>query len=131
MSIRAIKQYSTAFRRQVVQEYERGASIESLRRKYGIGGKETIPRWIQKYGTQGLRHNLVRIQTPEEVDRVRELEAQVRELQEALGKVTLEKLALESTLEVLEEEYGVEAKKNAASSSGACSPKRKSKPRSS
>jgi hypothetical protein len=40
-------------------------------------------------------------------------------LEQALGRVTLEKLALESSLEVLQETYGVDAKKNAVSSSSA------------
>ena len=128
MSDTSIKVYSQAFRRQVVREYEAGASIRTLRKKYGIGGTSTIQGWVKKYGAQGLRHELVRIQSAEEADRVRELEARVQELEQALGKVTLEKLALESALEVLEEESGVEVKKNAAPSSSTSSTKHKAKP---
>jgi transposase-like protein len=114
---RTIKRYSDALRRQVVREYEEGSSIPSLRKKYGIRGTSTIQRWIKKFSQKGLRHNLVRLQTMEEGDRLRELETQVQELEQALGKITLEKLALESTLEVLQETYGLEPKKNARGSS--------------
>lgn len=117
MSKETVKRYSEAFRQQVVREYEEGICIEDLRKKYGIGGKSTIQKWIKKYSHQGLRHELLRIQRPEEVQRIRELEERVQELEQALGRVTLEKLALESSLEVLQESYGVDAKKNAASSS--------------
>ena len=77
----------------------------------------TIPNWVKKYAKQGFRHELVRIQTAEEVNRVKELEQQVQELEQTLGKVVLEKLKLESILEELEERYGVEVKKNAVRSS--------------
>jgi len=114
---RKIKRYSEVFRRQVVAEYEAGNSIPSLNKKYGITGMHTIQRWIQQYGREGLRQEVVHIQTAEEASRVRELERRVKELEQALGKVTLEKLKLESTLEVLYEDITQEAKKNAAGSS--------------
>ena len=117
MNEEKIKRYSESFRQQVVREYEDGTRITDLRKKYDIGGTSTIQKWIKKYSVHGLRHELVRIQRPEEVQRIRELETRVQELEQALGKLTLEKLALESSLEVLQETYGVDAKKNAVSSS--------------
>jgi len=113
-----IKRYSEAFRRQVVGEYEGGESIPSLQRKYAITGTPTIPAWIRKYGKAGFRHEVVRIQTADEAGRVKELEKQVRDLEAALGRMTLEKLKLESILEVLQEDAGG-VKKNAPASSNA------------
>jgi transposase-like protein len=117
MTKKTVKRYSEAFKRQVVSEYEDGASMGDLQKKYGITGGATIPSWIKKYAKQGFRHKLVKIQTAEEANRVRELEEQVQELEQALGKVTLEKLKLESILDELEEMYGVAVKKNAVRSS--------------
>lgn len=111
-----IKRYSEAFRRQVVSEYENGASKTGLQKKYGITGQETINNWIRKYGKEGFRHELIEIQTADEIRRVRELEKQVQELQQALGQMTLEKLKLESILEVIQEEKQ-EVKKNEQRSS--------------
>lgn len=119
MTRRVVKRYSEAFKRMVVAEYEAGSSMPDLRKKYGIGGVVTIQQWVEKYSIQGLRHELIRIQSAEEANRMRELEAQVQELEQALGRVTLEKLALESELEVLQETYKLDAKKNAVSSSSA------------
>ncbi len=116
MTKKKIKRYSEAFKRQVVAEYESGINVSDLQKKYGITGGMTIPNWIKKYAKQGFRHELVRIQTAEEADRVKELEQQVQELEQTLGKVVLEKLKLESILEELEETYGVEVKKNAVRS---------------
>jgi len=119
MTNRTIKRYSESFKIQVVREYEAGSSITELQKKYGITGGQTIQVWIKKYAREGLRHRVMRIQTAEEINRIRELETEVKELKEALVKISLEKLALESTLEVLQETGVVteEVKKNAASSS--------------
>lgn len=114
------KRYSEAFRRMIVLEYESGISISSLQTKYGIGGMETIPRWIDRYGKPGVRTKLVRIQTTEEANRVGELEKRVEELEQALGKVTLEKLKLESIVEELD---GEAWKKNERRSSNGSSAK--------
>jgi transposase-like protein len=116
-----VKRYSATFKRQVVSEYEAGSEITSLKTKYGIGGDHTIEAWIRKYGKEGFRHELVYIQTTAEVGRIQVLEKQVMELQQALGRVTLEKLKLESMLEVLQGEEMV--KKNARSSSRPYAPK--------
>jgi len=111
-----IKRYSEGFKRQVVSEYEAGTSIVTLQKKYGIRGNTTIQRWIGQYGREGMRHELLHIQTAEEVDRVKTLEQQVEDLQQALGQVTLEKLKLESQLAAM---TGVEetVKKNDRASS--------------
>lgn len=111
----AVKRYSEAFRRQVVAEYEAGASMTALQKKYGITGTQTIPKWITKYGSQGFRHKLVRIQTTEEANRVKELEQQVEQLERALARMTLEKLRLESIVEELQAEEEA-VKKNAPAS---------------
>lgn len=129
MTNRTIKRYSESFKIQVVREYELGGSIPELMKKYGIVGNSTISLWIKKYAKEGLRHRLMRIQTIEELNHIHELEREVEELKAALVKVSLEKLALESTLEVLQEAGVVteEMKKNAASSSGGSGKKLASK----
>ena len=115
---KTIKRYSEAFKRHVVQEYEDGASIEALRRKYGIGGHCTIQQWIETYGREGLRHQVMRIQTVEEADQVRNLQQEIRRLQEALAQTMLEKIAAEKTLALYQEAFGADlAKKNAPGSS--------------
>ncbi len=120
---KTIKRYSETFKREVVTEYEAGANIFSLQKKYGITGGQTIQGWIKKYSPQGLRTEVVRIQRAEEADRVRELEKRVKDLEQALGKVVLEKLKLESILEVMQENEAEGVKKNALPSSSNASGK--------
>ena len=108
----AIRRYSEAFKKQVVREYEEGAAANSLREKYGIKGSSTVSKWVKKYGREGSRYKLMVIQKPEEQERVKALEKRVQELEHALGQVMIEKLMLESLVEVIEEEEGVGVKKN-------------------
>jgi transposase-like protein len=44
-------EYSEAFKRQVVREYEQGLmNKDQLKEKYGIKGKSRILEWCRKYG---------------------------------------------------------------------------------
>ncbi len=107
-----IMRYSESFRRMVVTEYETGTSIPALKQKYGIKGSETIPRWIRKYAKAGFRYEMVRIQTGDEINYVRELEKKVDMMEKVIGRMTLEKIKSDTILEILEEIYGEEIKKN-------------------
>ena len=107
-----IMRYSESFRRMVVTEYETGTSIPALKQKYGIKGSETITSWIRKFGKAGFRHELVRIQKADEINYVRELEKKVDMMKNVIGRMTLEKIKSDTILELLEETYGEEIKKN-------------------
>lgn len=121
-----VRRYSEAFRKTVVKEYEAGESVEELRRRYGIGGTMTIQKWVKKYGVAGLRHEVVVMQRAEEQKREKQLEARIKELEAALSQLTLDKLMLETTLEVASERYGEDVKKKCAPRSLS---ERSSKPR--
>lgn len=114
------KRYSEAVIRQIISEYESGSSIAELKRKYDITGNETIQKWIKKYSKEGLRHKYIRIQQVEEINQVKVLEKKIKELEQALGKTTLEKLKLECIVEEYQETYGAELvkKKEVCSSTG-------------
>lgn len=102
------KKYSEAVIRQIITEYEAGSSIAELRRKYGITGGQTVQNWIKRYSKEGLRHRYIRIQQVEEIEQVKTLEKRVKELEQALGKTTLEKLKLECIVEEYQETFGGE-----------------------
>ncbi len=111
------KRYSEAFRIQVVREYEQnGYSLNVLHQRYGVS-HITLKKWIKKYSTQGLRYNFMTIQTLEERDRVKELEAENARLKAMVADLMLEKAILESTVAVIERDYGIDAKKNEQRSS--------------
>lgn len=113
MTKSVIKRYSMAFRQHVVSEYENGATVYELQKRYGITGNGTIQRWVESYGQEGLRLKVMRIQHVDEQNRVKELEAQVEELKSALAEVTLDKIMYQAMVQVAEQEYGLDLKKKA------------------
>ena len=107
-----VKRYSLAFKKQVVEEYEAGASASALRRKYGIGCSHMVVKWVNKYSREGVRHKLMIVQSPEEQEEVKDLEARVAELEKLVAQLSLDKFMLESSLAVAEEALGYKVKKS-------------------
>jgi transposase-like protein len=115
---KACKRYSEGFKRQVVAEYEDGASATALCRKYGIGSISTVTAWVKQYAREGLRHEVVHIQTPDEARQLQQLERERDLLQHALADLTVRNLLLEGQLRVYQETYGEAVlKKNVPASS--------------
>ena len=112
MKKETVRRYSLAFKQQVVREYEAGASIYSLRDKYGIGSHLTAQRWIERYGRSGYRSELVVIQTVEDQQGLKALKRRVAELESALAQSTLDNRMLEATLTVASEALSLDLKKN-------------------
>lgn len=105
--------YSHAFKQKVVSEIESGKlTLGGARRLYDIQGGDTIQEWIKKLGRNHLLGKVVRIEMKDETDRIRSLEAEKKKLESALAQTQLKVLALEELLDVAEEHYGVDIKKN-------------------
>lgn len=110
MSRKEKRFYSEAFKRQVVQEYEQGASATELRLKYDIRGNSTLQRWIQRYGRKPYREGAVYVQTAADRQRLHQLEERLSSLQKLVAELTLENRMLRASLEVQEGKRGVETK---------------------
>ena len=84
---RRVIRYSEAFKRQVVQEIERGKheSIEQAKRAYGIGGSRTVWKWAKTYGRDDLFPKIVRVETLNERDELKEARKRIRELEAAVA----------------------------------------------
>jgi transposase-like protein len=87
---RTQKDYSYAFKLQVVSEVERGElSKKAAQRKYGIQGDATIRSWIKKYGNLDVDYQTKRSQMKSPEQQILELEQQIKLL--AKKNYTLEK----------------------------------------
>lgn len=109
-----VKRYSQAFKQQVVREYEAGASIYTLCQKYGIGGYNTVKRWIEQYSKAGYRSELVVIQTVEDQVEVKAMKQRIAELEAALAESVLENRMLQTTLALASQALDIDLKKNSA-----------------
>jgi transposase-like protein len=107
---KVVVRYSEAFKLQVLRELEEGrfGSRSAAERAYGIKGKSTVVKWIRKYGKTNLQSKVIHVQEPKEVDEIRALRKQVRELKEALADAHIDIKLGEAYLELACEAAGIE-----------------------
>ena len=79
--------YSEAFKRQVVEEIDRGRhkSPQAAMRAYGIKGAATVDKWVRKYGREELLPKRIRIETMKEIDELKEARKRIRILEAAVA----------------------------------------------
>ena|SRR5215469_17106505 len=109
---RVFYRYSDSFKAQIVAEVSNGSSISEVCRKYNIKGGSTVQKWLKKYNRPDLLNTIIRIKTKGDMDRIKELEAEVKRLKIALADSVLINGALETLIEIANEEYGTDLKKN-------------------
>jgi len=78
MRQRTVIHYSMSFKRQVVSELESGRfdSIGQASEHYGINGSTTVRKWLGKFGRNHLCPKVIRVEKPDEQNRVRQLKTQ-------------------------------------------------------
>jgi len=109
----SVIRYSISFRQKVVREIEEeGLTIEAAKRRYGIGGGQTIQRWIRKFGKYHLLEKIVRIESMEEKDKVKQMQEEIRKLKEALADSMMAQKCLETVIEEANKEYKTDLKKS-------------------
>jgi len=110
---RSIIRYSISFKQQVVKEIEEeGLNYEDAKKRYGIKGGETIQKLLVQLGKNHLVNKIVRVEMKGEKDRVKELEAEVKKLKAALADSALENYAMKTLIDVVNEHYDTDVKKN-------------------
>ncbi len=111
MSTRTSYRYSSAFKQKVIGEIESGMlSIAEAGRIYEISRK-SLYFWVRDFGKDHLIGKVVMVQKRDELDKVKQLEAEKRQLEAALAKSNLDKFCLECLIEAAEDEYGISLKK--------------------
>ena len=103
--------YGEAFKLRVIEQIESGElTVAEARRVYDIACRGTIDNWLNRRGKQHLVPNVIRVTMKTEKDRIKELQRRNRKLEHALVEERLRTLALESAIEVYEEEIGLKKK---------------------
>ena len=104
--------YSISFKQMVIKELEQGINMRALRRKYDIRGGATIQQWIKLYGKQHLLNKIIKVETMDERDRLKQLEADNKKLKMALADAYMAKDCLEGVIRMANQEYKTDLKKN-------------------
>jgi len=102
--------YSEAFKLQVLREVESGrfATRSAAYRAYGIRGSGAIERWARKYGKNHLVGKVIRVETPDELDEMKELRKKVRELEKALAEAHIDRRLESAYLKIACRAAGIE-----------------------
>ena len=117
---RTQKDYTMAFKLQIVQEIEQGRiSISQVKKDYAIQSRSTIVQWLQKFGNFDWDNQtpLTMSKSPEQ--KIMELEAKVKLLERQ--KAFLEQQAyvadkkaiiFDMMIDIAEKEYQIDIRKN-------------------
>lgn len=109
--VKVLRRYSEAFRRSVVAEVEAGRyTVLEAAATHGVHFA-TVYQWMKRLGGPDFQTRTMRIEMPDERNRIKELEKEKRALESALAQAHMKIILLESTVEVLEEKAGVRSKK--------------------
>ena len=109
---RPLIRYSISFRQKVVREIEQeGLTVQAAQRRYGIGGGQTIQRWMRKFGKHHLIGKIVRVETMEEKDQIKKMQEEIVKLKLALADSLMAQKCLEGVIDEANKEYGTDLKK--------------------
>jgi transposase-like protein len=103
---KVIRRYSESFKLKIIDELTTGKLNKyQLGKLYGIA-PSTINEWIRKYNRKDLMNTRIKVETKDEITRIKELQKEIEQLKKLLLKKDLEALVDESYLEVAAEKLG-------------------------
>ena len=103
---KVIRRYSEPFKLKILDELTTGKlNKNQLGKLYGIA-PTTINEWIRKYNRKDLMNTRVKVETKDEITRIKELQKEIAQLKKLLLKKDLDALVLESYLEVAAQDLG-------------------------
>lgn len=109
---RKIIRYSDCFKQNVVSEVEKnGLTIQQARDRFGIKGTNTIQLWLKKYGRNHLLNKVVRVETKDEINELKQLREENKRLKIAYAELAIDHKLSEKVLEKADELMGLDLKK--------------------
>ena len=110
--IRKRRVYSEDFKREIVNFYESGKySVMQLERLYGVDNV-TIYNWIYKFSTFNEKGIRVVEMKDSNIDKLKQLELKVKELEQAVGQKQIKIDYLEKMIDIAKDEFNIDIKKN-------------------
>ena len=104
-SKRTQKDYSLAFKLQLVDEVEKGLlTYKKAQRKYGIQGRSTVLIWLRKHGTLDWKSKVP-------VKNKRPPKTYISELEKKIKRLEAEKEILNRAIDIADDTLGTEIRK--------------------
>ena len=103
---KVIRRYSEPSKLKILDVLTTGKLNKSqLGKAYGIN-PTTINEWIRKYNRKDLMNTRIKVETKDEITRIKALQKEIEQLKKLLLKKDLDALVLDSYLEVAAEDLG-------------------------
>ena len=103
---KVIRRYSEPFKLKILAELTTGKYTKSeLGKLYSIA-PTTINEWIRKYARKDLMNTRVKVETKDEITRIKVLQKEIEQLKKLLLKKDLDQMVEECYLEVAAEKLG-------------------------
>ena len=103
---KVIRRYSEPFKLKILAELSTGKYTKSeLCKLYSIA-PTTVNEWIKKYNRKDLMNTRVKVETKDEITRIKTLQKEIEQLKKLLLKKDLDAMVDESYLEVAAEKLG-------------------------
>jgi len=103
---KVIRRYSEPFKLKILAELSTGKYTKSeLGKLYSIA-PTTINEWIRKYERKDLMNTRVKVETKDEITRIKALQKEIEQLKKLVLKKDLDAMIEESYLEVAAEKLG-------------------------
>jgi len=111
-----VRRYSEGFKLKILAELSTGKYSKKKLGDIYVINRTTINEWIKKYDRKDLMNTRILVETTDETTRLKALQKEIKQLKELLIKKDLDKLVLDSYLDVAAEKLGYknvdELKKN-------------------
>jgi transposase-like protein len=103
---KVIRRYSEPFKLKILEELTTGKLNKSqLGKLYGIN-PTIINEWIRKYNRKDLMNTRIKVETKDEITRIKQLQKEIEQLKKVLLKKDMDSLIDDSYLEVAAEKLG-------------------------
>jgi len=110
--------YSEAFKRKVVSDINQVLySVLGAMRKYQIGGNMTVYKWLAKYNSAHKMTGGGSSMKKKDKSSGTDLYARIRYLEQVVSDLSIENKILKTTVDLADEMYGTNLKKNFAKTS--------------
>lgn len=111
-NVRKVRHYSEDFKREIVSVFESGKlSVLQLEKLYGISNS-LIYNWIYKFSTFNEKGFRVVEMKESNIDKLKQLEQKVKELEQIVGQKQIKIDYLEKMIDIAKEDLNIDIKKN-------------------
>ena len=112
---RPVRYFSESFRQAKVKEIERNlTTVASVSREYEVS-RSSVYKWIYKYSFFRKRQIRQIIEPMSDTNKIKELQAKIRELERLVGQKQIQLEFKEKMIEIAEEMYHIDIKKKLGS----------------